>query len=379
MFAMMAPIHALGGMEVHSLELAKGLAASGHDVTLITGRHPGGIREESVGGVRVRYADVAATSRRPMERRCLDAFRELQGRGGFDVVHSQSFSAYYYVRDGLKERYGIPLVTTMHGTARGEKRSILNQGLDAMTVPKYLFHTFNHHFRTVDLVRGSDAVIAVNRELAETIPGDFGVSPDRVRVVHNGVDTERFKPGTAPPAGRNVLSVSLLHRQKGLQHLIKAFALVAESFPDARLHIVGDGPYRGELEAQAKRLGGRVEFVGRVPNAELPGYYNGCDVFAIPSFGVEGLPMVELEAMSSGKPVVASDIGGIPSVISDGVNGLLFKPKDVDGLAERLVRVLSDRKLAASLGAAARKTIVDGFSVERMVADTSRVYGEVVG
>ena len=383
MLAMMLPVHVTGGMEIHCLDLARGLAKAGHDVTVVTSRHPQGIKAETIDGVEIHYIDVLATSKRPLPMKAILRFVELHRARRFHVVHSQSFAGFYLVKSGLKRELKVPLVTTLHGTASTEIRSNIHQGGSLMLLPKVLFHTFNHHFRTKELVRQSDAVIAISRELAESIPKEFSISPGRVKTVFNGIDTSMFRPKESAlrlPDKRIVLTASVLHKQKGVQYLIKAFKSVLLEVPNARLMVVGDGPHRAELQNLSRSLSviDAVTFTGKVPNATLPDYYNAADVFVIPTVRVEGLPLVELEAMACARPVVASDIGGIPSVIRDGVNGLLVRPADVGMLAARVVAVLNDRGLAATLSSNARKTIEKDFSREKMVERTLEVYTGVL-
>jgi glycosyltransferase involved in cell wall biosynthesis len=275
----------------------------------------------------------------------------------------------------------VPLVTTLHGTSASEIKSNLNQGLNRMLLPKIMFHLYNHYTMAKRMIRESDAVIAISRELVENVPREFGISPDRVKGIYNGIDTERFRPKKSPVNAkykgmRIVFTASVLHKQKGVQYLIAAFRKVKDNVPDALLLIAGEGPYRKKLEGDAAKAGlsDDVVFLGKIPNIELGDYYNACEVFVIPTVRVEGLPLIELESMACGRPVIASNIGGIPSVIRDGVNGMLVKPGDPEELAEKMIEVLKDRKLASRLGAAARKTIEDDFSRERMVSDTVKAY-----
>ncbi|MFH1402724.1 MAG: glycosyltransferase family 4 protein [Candidatus Altiarchaeota archaeon] len=384
MFVMLLPQHVLGGMEIHSMELAKGIARKGHEVVVITNRHPEGKTEEHVDGVEIRYADEKATSKRPMGMKSLRLLEELHRERKFDVIHSQAFSAFYYVSTGLKKRLGIPLVTTLHGTPFSEVRSNMNQGWNNMLIPKIGFHLFNYQFRFKEMISESDAVIAISKELAENAPSEFKIPAEKVKMVINGVDTEDFRPSESRlkkslGEGRVILSVSVLHRQKGVQHLINAMKDILVKAPDAVLVIVGDGPYKKDLEelASKKELRERIIFKGRVPNTELIEYYNSCDVFAIPTVRVEGLPLIELEAMSCGKPVVASNIGGIPTVIEDRVNGMLANPGDAKDLAGKILEVLCDKKLSEKLGKNARKTILEKYSRERMAENTIRVYEDV--
>ncbi|MBD3387514.1 MAG: glycosyltransferase [Candidatus Altiarchaeales archaeon] len=385
MFAMMMPAHVAGGMEIHTLELCRGLASAGHHVSVITGRHPNGIEYENVEGVGIHYVDVKATSKKPMGGKALEKLGEMNSEREFDVIHSQSFAAYHYISSGLKDKLGIPIVTTLHGTSRGEIRSNLNQGLSLTLLPKMLFHIYNQKRYSERFVRGCDAVISISKELTENIPREFKITEKKVKTIYNGIDTEKFKPADSEvkskyPGKRILLAVSVLHRQKGVQYLIKAFRKVHERHGDTHLMIVGEGPYRERLEQMAREFGlsDLVSFAGKVPNNDLWKYYNAAYAFIIPTVRVEGLPLIELESMSCGKPVVASDIGGIPTVIEDGVNGLLVEPGNVDMLVDRISRVLEDRGLASRLGENARETIVDGFSREKMVEDTVRAYEEAI-
>jgi glycosyltransferase involved in cell wall biosynthesis len=378
-FAMMMPAHTAGGMEYHTLELAKGLVQAGHDVVVLTGRHPEGVESEVVGGVQIHYVDVAATSKRPMGRAALGKFEELHAEKGFDVVHSQSFAAYYLVKDGVKDRLRVPLVTTLHGTYSNSIRSHLNQGLNLTLPLKVLFHIFNHHYWTVGFVQASNAVIAVSDEIAEKTPKEFKIISKKVKTIYNGVDVDVFTPETSSlkeeyGGGKVVLSVSALHRQKGIQYLIEAFERVMGEAEDAQLMVAGDGPYRGELEHLAKEHGVEATFTGHVEYDKLPDYYNLASLYAMPTVAQEGLPLSLLEAMACGKPVVASDTGGIKTAVADGKNGLLVGVKDVDSLAQTMIKVLLDDGLAAKLGENARKTIIKDFSTQKMIEETVKVY-----
>jgi glycosyltransferase involved in cell wall biosynthesis len=385
MFAMLLPAHATGGMENHALDLARGLAKAGHEVTLISSRHPSGLEREAVGGVEIHYTLSEPTSRHPLGEAAIEKFLQLNEANKFDVVHSQSVAAARLVKTGLKRKLDIPLVTTMHGTSYLEVRSALRQGPSLKLLPRVAFQLWCHQFRVKPLMAESDAVIAVSDAVAESLRGEFALTPPKLRMVYNGIDVTEFAPGASSLKGRFkgrslILSVSALHSQKGVQHLIAAHKIVKETMKDAHLLIVGDGPYRVELEKLTARLGLRqdVTFEGRVPHESLRDYYRGCDVFVLASFGVEGLPLSLLEAMACGRPCVASDLGGIPSALKDRVNGLLFKPKDVGGLAEKIMSVLCDPASALRLGAAARRTVEERFSREKMVYGTVAVYEGVI-
>ncbi|HET9015664.1 MAG TPA: glycosyltransferase family 4 protein [Thermomicrobiaceae bacterium] len=179
-------------------------------------------------------------------------------------------------------------------------------------------------------------------------------------VIPNGIDIAQFGPHVQPIAryadgARNLLFVGRFNEsRKGLKFLVRAFALVRQEFPEARLMVVGPGtPRRYDRELERFELE-NVEFVGAVSKQELASYYATCDVFCAPSTGRESFGIVLLEAMASGKPVVATSIPGYTAVARHGIEALLVERKNPEALAMALVHVLADERLAARLGAAGR-------------------------
>lgn len=197
---------------------------------------------------------------------------------------------------------------------------------------------------TSEALRQADAVIAVSRDLAERVIG-FGARPDRVHVIYDGIDTQRFRPGPAAEARARlgldrdtpvVLSVGNLVPVKGQDLLIEACARLARVGVRFRGYLIGDGPLRAPLDRQAADLGlsDRFRLLGALPSHELPDWYRAADVFALPSHS-EGVPNVQLEAMACGVPFVGSRVGGIPEVAHYGESRLV-PPGDVGALAEAL-------------------------------------------
>ena len=174
-----------------------------------------------------------------------------------------------------------------------------------------------------------------------------------------GVDVATFRdarPAKLPAGGPTVLCVSRLVPRKGQDTLIRAWPAVRAAIPDARLLLVGDGPYRGELQRLAGQLevAASVTFTGSVP--DLPGYYAAADVFAMPcrtrraGLDVEGLGIVYLEASAAGLPVIGGDSGGAPDAILDGETGYVVPGRGVPVLAERIIALLADPSRARAMG-----------------------------
>jgi phosphatidylinositol alpha-mannosyltransferase len=202
-----------------------------------------------------------------------------------------------------------------------------------------------------------DARIAVSPAALEFVsqyyPGDYEVIP-------NGIDIDMFGPNVEPIRryrdGRpNILFVGRYNEsRKGLKYLLRAFSLVRQEFPMARLMVVGPGtPRRFEREIDRYELK-NVDFIGPVSKQMLPSLYATCDVFCAPSTGRESFGIVLLEAMASGKPVVATNIRGYAAVVRHGVDGLLVERKNPEALAIALVHVLADDALRDRFGQAGR-------------------------
>jgi glycosyltransferase involved in cell wall biosynthesis len=191
-------------------------------------------------------------------------------------------------------------------------------------------------------------------------------APGRVHLIPNGVDLSRFRPSQrrGPRAGR-IVYVGRLSEEKNLGALVRAAAMLRGRVA-LRLVLVGDGPQRASLEAEARAAGVALELPGVVDHARLPDWLDRADAFALPSF-TEGHPKVLIEAMAAGLPCVASDCAGNRALIKDGETGLLFEPSDAGALAACLERVLTDRELAADLGRRAHEAAARDYDLARLV------------
>jgi glycosyltransferase involved in cell wall biosynthesis len=204
---------------------------------------------------------------------------------------------------------------------------------------------------------------------------------DKLRVVRCGVDVTAF----APPAGGRaeapfeVLTVGRVDPIKGQPLLLEALAELRRRGLDARLTFVGDGDGLAELQALAARLGveDRAGFPGAVGQDEIRAYYRRASAFALPSFA-EGLPVVLVEAMACGLPVVASRITGIPELVEEGVAGLLVTPGRAGELADALAALAADPERRAAMGRAGRAKIESEFDIERTTGELLDVFRELV-
>jgi len=188
--------------------------------------------------------------------------------------------------------------------------------------------------------------------------------PGAYHVIPNGIDLQDFGGGQVRPIekyrdGRpNILFVGRLEKRKGFRHLIRAFPYIVEAVPDARLIVAG--AYSKEDKepfVRYARIHGlrSIRFVGRISAADLPRYYNTCDVFCAPSTGFESFGIVLLEAMAAGKPIVATNILGYRSVMQHGQEGLLVEPENERALADAIIQLLRDPALRQEMGERGRR------------------------
>jgi len=225
-------------------------------------------------------------------------------------------------------------------------------------------------------------VVAVSEAVGETSVA-LGAKRERVTVIPNGVDVERFAAAQPDPSVRGengapvVGSVGCLAARKDYPNLLEALALLDRRGRAFRAVVVGEGKERGALERQAEQLGlsSRVRFLGERPDVErlLP----GMDVFVLAS-REEGIPNALLEAMAAARPAVATAVGGTPEVMEDGRTGWLVPPRDPDALAAALEAALSDPAEAARRGTAAQRAVRDRMSIESMVTRHQRFYEAAV-
>ncbi|TAJ07288.1 MAG: glycosyltransferase family 1 protein [Nitrospirae bacterium] len=215
-------------------------------------------------------------------------------------------------------------------------------------------------------------VLPVSHYTREQLAKAGVVAP--MRVLHNGVDTDVFRPAPKSPALMSrlglgpattvLLTVGRLDLHKGHDVVLRALPLVREHIPGIAYVIVGAGPERARLGQLVDRLGltGIVKMVGTVAEADLVDYYNLCDLFIMPSREmpgrldlVEGFGIVFLEAGACGKPVIGGNSGGMPDAVLDGVTGLLVDPLDVQAIAQAVVRIGQDQEYARRLGRNGRR------------------------
>jgi len=228
-------------------------------------------------------------------------------------------------------------------------------------------------------LRLADRVL-VNSPAVDNVVKAAGVRPERIALVPNGVDLDRFRPVLRARAPEVVVVGTLanLRPEKGVVDIVRAAALLRERCPDARVVLWGDGALRKDLEGLIATLGlaDTVKLQGRTdaPEAAL----RTLDVFVLASTS-EASSNAILEAMATGLPVIATDVGGNPWMVEDERTGLIVPPGDPAALAKALMRLVEDQPLAARLGEAGRTRVEVEFGLDRMLDCLERLYASVLG
>ncbi len=236
------------------------------------------------------------------------------------------------------------------------------------------------HYRLPAKVRDAEFVACISdfcrSQLMGLVPHDHWA---KLSVVHCGVDPAAFAPpadrvnGTGDPL--RILNVARLAEVKGQLVLLDAIAELRSAGLDVRATIVGDGPQRDALRERVGRLGldDAVDLPGAVGQDRLRSYYDAADLFCAPSFA-EGVPVVLMEAMATGLPVVATRIMGVPELVDDGVSGRLVPPGRADALATAISELAGDRSRREAMGRAGRDKVVGEFDIDRSAASLAKLF-----
>lgn len=382
-----------GGMEIHGRILTRELAARGHDVTVISSRHPSGQESERLEGVEIHYLqDTAFASQKgTWASACDRRFRELHQKHPFDILCCQHMVVPTMLIDFARQR-DVPVVVITEGLAGWVLLSEIRQAVShhegygqlGRRMGSFLYYYLGWE---LPVAKRCDALIAVSNEVARSIPRWCGVNPRKVYTVYNGVDVQAFAPDQAAREAvrrqyqvaqedRLIVFLSHVTRQKGLHVLIHCLPDVLARQGRVKLLVAGEGDYveGAKRLVDSLGLGSHVIFAWHVPHERSASYLNAADLFVLPTLRQEGMPFALLEAMACQKPVVASRIGGIPSVVEDGVNGLLVVPGDHVALKHAILRLLDDQGLADRLSHQARETVTRGYSIDSMVEGTLKVF-----
>jgi glycosyltransferase involved in cell wall biosynthesis len=295
--------------------------------------------------------------------RAVRQIKEYIQEDGVDVLHTHGYKAdiYGYLAARSERK---PVVATCHNWVGGTAALDIYNRLD-----RWVLKRFN-------------AIAAVSETVREQLIHS-GIPANRIKVIDNGIDVEAFaRPQLLTEsrvAGEKVIGVvARLDLQKGFEYLLIAVRELCNRFQGLTVVISGDGPDRQGIEKMIERYGLQNNVVLAGQQSDMPSVYAAMDLFVLPSLN-EGLPMTVLEAMAAAKPIVATRVGAIPSVIRDGETGLLVNPKDAAGLRDAIARLLNDSDLCRRMGAQAQEWASRQYTSSAMALQYRAMYEEVLG
>ena len=347
----------VGGVETGTVDLANYLVKHGHQSVVVSN---GGELAASLEASGTRHYTLPVHQKSLWTMfRMIKALRRIIREEDVDIVHARSrvpaWIAYFACR-----KTKASFVTTCHGDYKNRFFS------QVMGWPKL--------------------VIVPSNVIARHMIDDFHVSSNSIRCIPRSVDLEKFNVSREESADKSLHTVAIVGRitpLKGHTFFLKAMAKVIRVIPNIRIWIVGDAPaqkqaYKRDLEILVRRLGIKdyVEFLGN--RRDIPQVLSHVDVLVLSTITQEAFGRVILEAQAAGVPVVATKVGGVVDIIEDGKTGLLVLPKDSESMANEVIRVLKDRKLAGQLTQAAREKIAEKFTLEHMASKTLEVYEELM-
>lgn len=373
------PVH--GGVGTHVNTLARALRGVGHNARLLTvfGLHdefveisPGLVNRASplISSELLTYALYKATQS-ILQMRLRRVIRSLR----IDVIHCHDVCAAVAVMSSIPKCYRLPVVLTVHGLLAKEAQML------GQRRPWFVSFLQGEERRAYEL---ADHIICVDSSLRDALVRENRIRSDKISVVFNAVDTSKFAP--CPQSGVTSSSSTFLVPRRlvpknGVRVAIEAMKLVT----NAKLLIAGDGPLRKDLERLCKEIGveRRVQFLGTVEHSEMVRIMNSVAGVIIPSVPVHGVTeatsLAALEAMSTGKPVVASNIGGLAEIIEDQKTGLLFEAGNATDLAQKLTMLIDNHDLQCVLGRNAREAAIVQYGTDAWVRRIVAIYERASG
>jgi glycosyltransferase involved in cell wall biosynthesis len=289
--------------------------------------------------------------------------------------------------------FGQELISTVHSTWKGEAEAIRGEPYSRLNANERFLVSFNWFLRIFEekMLNRSCRLIAVSDFTRRELVQYYKIKESKIRVIHNGVDINKFKPAADKrkvkeelgfnPNDITILSVGRLYARKGLFTLIESMPSVVKKFKNAKFIISGKGQSdeMKKLIAHAELLGVKdnIFFTGYFPDKKLPKLYQAADVFAFSTF-YEHHPFAVLEALSTGLPVVTTNVGGIPETITDGKNGFMCEPFNSKDFSDRILYLLEHPIEASEMGRLARKTIEERFDWRIVVKKALAVYDEAL-
>ena len=376
-----------GGVEKRIIETVKRLQNQA-DITVYSGTKAGFKEHATIDGVS--FVPCYSTDRIfPLDNWFFN--RSISKKASAidaDVYEAHAVSGYGLLKALNKQGIKKPFIHTIHGVLADEYEQTKKNGYDSFRgrIANYFMHRLAK--LEAETAKNATLIVTISKYSLEKIKQFYNVNEEKVRIVPNGVDPEKFKPLEDQAAVKRqfglgnepcVLFVGSLIPRKGLPSLIEAAKKIVKEQSETKFLIVGEGPLRSQLanSLEAANLSDNFKFLGNVKEDMLPAVYNCGDVFVLPSIQ-EGQGIVLLEAQASAKPVVAFNIGGVNEALLNGETGLLVKRGSTNMLADAIMKLLSDKALREKMGANGRRFVAENFTWDICAQKMLNVYREAL-
>jgi glycosyltransferase involved in cell wall biosynthesis len=371
----------IGGIEKVAFEQSKRLAKMGYRITVLTSKPHKEDAGSNVEETKVLYYPTQGLVEKiglPYPIPWLKAyplFKTIVKKCDLVHAHGHPYPSSLLACKVAKQ-FKKPFIVTQHNTFI-DYDSWLN-----------LAESLNDWTIGATVLKKADKVITVSRATREYVLR-LGADKKKTSVIYNGVDEEFFHPMdkercreklSLPKNKAIILSIRRLVYKNGLNTLIEVASYLVREHHNLLFILVGTGPDRGFIENRIKelKLSNNVKLAGFAPDEQLPYYYNAADCFVIPSSSGEGLPMVLLEAMACGLPVISTISGGTAEIIKESVNGFLAPPRDSEALAKAILKIISNRTASIAIGRENRRTIEKKFTWDNNMEQLKKIYKEYV-
>lgn len=351
----------IGGITTYTVSLARALKAKGEDVIVASS---GGIMVPELASAGVSHIKIDISTKSELSPKVLKGIIEVSRivkKLDIDIIHAQTRISQvvgYFVSKICR----IGLVTTCHGF-------------------------FNRNIGRVLLPSWGNRVIAISEAVQAHLTKDFHVPKEKISLIYNGIEIKKFirdfseeeKSGLKDSFGirkdHSVIgTIARFTPDKGHDILLQALREILKVKPNIQLVFVGDGKQRYKIIDLAQRLGLAENVIFIKPQLNTVNILSIMDVFMFTPKRKEGLGIVLLEALASGKPVVATNVGGIASIVKDGVNGFLVEPSRHELVVEPTLRLLKDRDLYQKMSQAGREMVIEKFSINGMADRVESLY-----
>lgn len=375
------PPRVVGGLSRHISDLSYALTKKNTNITIITCCSEGAKEKEIINSLSI-YRIPSKIIDTPdfiswiylLNLSMIVKAFKLSQENSFDIIHVHDWLSAFagYV---LKHSFKKPLLATIHATEYGR-----NQGI--YTKEQKFIHDIEW-WLTYEAWR----VIVCSNFMKEEIINLFKLPEDKIDIIPNGVNVENLKTNLnlneirknfALPHEKIILFIGRMYYQKGPEYLLRSAPFVLSQFPNAKFIFIGTGDLLNSLREEANNLGlqNKAVFTGFIDDSLRNALLNIADICVFPSI-YEPFGIVALEAMALSKPVVASNLGGFKEIINSGYDGLLFTPKDIYDLAQKILSLLNNETFAKTLGERAKEKVEKIYTWEKIAERTLKVYEKV--